>query len=200
MRSRRTVKPRPVHALAAERGVASQEVVLATALRCIERSGFEALTLAAVAQELKIRAPSLYKHVANLDELRGHVAREGSRQLLQQMQGAVSVRTGSEALFALGNAFRAFAKASPGLYSATVRTPDRGDAEHFALRESMIVLVSRVVASLEVPKDEILHVVRALRAALHGFVSLETGGGLGRPLDVEESFQRMLSMFWRGLH
>lgn len=47
--------------------------------------------------------------------------------------------------------------------------------------------------------EEAIHAVRAIRAALHGFVPLETGGGFGLPADVDESFARPLELLDRGL-
>jgi hypothetical protein len=38
-----------------------------------------------------------------------------------------------------------------------------------------------------------------VRSALHGFVALETGGGFGIPVDLDESFDRMVAALARGL-
>jgi hypothetical protein len=45
--------------------------------------------------------------------------------------------------------------------------------------------------------DEAVHATRVLRAALHGFVTLEADGGFGLPTDVDESFQRMVGALVR---
>ncbi|MEX1295569.1 MAG: TetR-like C-terminal domain-containing protein, partial [Candidatus Limnocylindrales bacterium] len=39
----------------------------------------------------------------------------------------------------------------------------------------------------------------SLRAALHGFASLESAGGFGLPQDVERSFEWMVQAFEGGL-
>ncbi|MFI5039485.1 MAG: TetR-like C-terminal domain-containing protein [Solirubrobacterales bacterium] len=38
-----------------------------------------------------------------------------------------------------------------------------------------------------------------MRAALHGFVALETGGGFGIPLDPDDSYARLVDVLDRGL-
>jgi hypothetical protein len=38
-----------------------------------------------------------------------------------------------------------------------------------------------------------------VRSALHGFVTLEAVGGFGIPLDLDESFERMVAALARGL-
>jgi hypothetical protein len=47
--------------------------------------------------------------------------------------------------------------------------------------------------------DDAVHAVRGLRALVHGFVTLETAGGFGFPLDRDESFRRLLATFAAGL-
>ena len=49
-----------------------------------------------------------------------------------------------------------------------------------------------VLAGYELTDDDAIDAIRFLRAALHGFVSLETGGGYGMPRDIERSFNRLV--------
>ena len=47
--------------------------------------------------------------------------------------------------------------------------------------------------------DDAIHAVRIVRAALHGFVALEIGGGFGLPLALDETFERLIAVLDRGL-
>ena len=47
--------------------------------------------------------------------------------------------------------------------------------------------------------DDVIHGVRIVRAALHGFVALEAGGGFGMPLSVDDTFARLVTALDRGL-
>jgi hypothetical protein len=47
--------------------------------------------------------------------------------------------------------------------------------------------------------DEAVHATRIVRAALHGFAALETGAGFGMPLDLDETFERLVTVLDRGL-
>jgi len=60
-------------------------------------------------------------------------------------------------------------------------------------------IVRAVLAGYGLEGDDALHATRGLRSLLHGFVSLETGGGFGLPLDLDESFRRLLQVFMAGL-
>ena len=47
--------------------------------------------------------------------------------------------------------------------------------------------------------DDAVHAARGLRGLVHGFTTLESAGGFGLPLDLGESFRRLLQTFVRGL-
>jgi hypothetical protein len=60
-------------------------------------------------------------------------------------------------------------------------------------------VVGAVLAGYGLSGEEAIHATRAVRAALHGFASLETGGGFGMPLAVDVSFERLVDLLDRGL-
>jgi hypothetical protein len=47
--------------------------------------------------------------------------------------------------------------------------------------------------------QEAVHAVRVIRSALHGFVTIETDRGFGLPLDLDESFERLIAVLLAGL-
>ena len=99
-----------------------------------------------------------------------------------------------ERLAALARAFRAYALAHPGRYAATVRAPDPADAEWAAASDAVLQVVLGVLAGYGLSGVDAIDAARALRAALHGFVALETLGGFGLPRDVERSFERLVEI------
>jgi hypothetical protein len=52
---------------------------------------------------------------------------------------------------------------------------------------------------LDGDEAQAVHIVRALPSALHGFVVLETGGGFGIPLALDDSFAELVALLDRGL-
>jgi AcrR family transcriptional regulator len=80
---------------------------------------------------LKVKAPSLYNHLRNLDGLRDDLARRGLQELLDQTLHAVAGLAGRDALDAMAHAQRQYAKSHPGVYRAAQlavsqqRTPNR---------------------------------------------------------------------------
>lgn len=171
------------------------ERVASEAADVADELGYDRLTLAAVAQRLGVRLPSLYKHIHSLDGLRRDVAVLGTVQLTQAITDAAVGRSGKTALHALATAYRDFARSHPGRYAASVRAPDPGDAHHVAAADAALRVVLAVLAGYDLADEDAIDATRSLRAALHGFVSLEAAGGFGMPRDVDRSFDRFVTAF-----
>jgi len=157
------------------------------------------LTLAEVAAQLGIRIPSLYNHVDGLDGLRREVALLGLRELTEAIQSAAVGRAGEDALVAIAHAYRNFARTYPGRYAATLEAPEPGDEELSAAAQKLWLLLLRVLESYHFSEADAVHIVRGFRSTLHGFVTLETLGGFKMAVALDESFDRLISLFLAGL-
>ena len=173
--------------------------VLDYASALADEEGLEQLSLARVAEQIGIKIPSLYNHVDGLPGLRRELALRGGRELLDELRGAAVGRSGDHAVRAMAAAYRAYALAHPGLYAALQRAPAPGDEEHGIVAAQMVGLLRAVLAGYDLKDDDATHAIRALRSVLHGFVTLEGGGGFGLPLDRDESFSRLVELFIAGL-
>lgn len=164
-----------------------------------DADGLEQLTLARVAERLDVRVPSLYNHIDGLPGLRRALALAGVRASIEALRKATVGISGAPAMLALARAYRAFARAHPGQYAASVRAPDPGDAELREASAELLGVVLAVLAPYGLSEDEATHAIRGLRSIVHGFVSLETAGGFGLPLDLDDSFDRLARLFVAGL-
>ena len=170
------------------------EAVVGSAAAIADRDGLSQLTLAKLAHQLGVRPPSLYAHIEGLRDLRGRIAARGARELATVLDRAAAGVAGAQALHAIAHAYRAYALRHPGVYSA-LQQPQAGD-EAFA---APVAVVVAALGGYGLEGDEALHGVRVVRAALHGFVMLELNGGFGLPLDLDDSFARLVSTLDRGL-
>ena len=168
--------------------------VVAAAASLADERGLAQLSLAAVAQELGVRTPSLYNHVASLDGLQHEVCLLALEELAGRLSAAAVGRSEAGALHALASAYRAYALEHPGRYAATLRSPAQDEALAGASAR-VLGVVTDALRGYGLEGDDEVDAVRALRAALHGWVSLEQAGGFGLPRDVEQSFRRMLDRF-----
>jgi AcrR family transcriptional regulator len=157
-----------------------------------DAAGLDRLTLTAVAERFGVAIPSLYKHVRGLDGLRRDLAVLAVRELTAALSRATVGRAGRDALHAMADAYRAYATAHPGRYAASVRAPDPGDSEHLAAAADALDIFFAVLAGYGVRGDDAIDAIRGLRAAMHGFVTLEAGGGFGMPQSVDASYHRLV--------
>lgn len=173
--------------------------VVHAAAQLADTVGLEGVTLATLAAKVGVQTPSLYNHVAGLPGLRRELALLGLRELGRRMERAAVGRSGDDALVAIAQAYRAYAREHPGVYAATQRAPEGDDPAWAAAGAEVVGIVLAVLAGYGLEGDDALHATRALRSLLHGFASLETMGGFGLPLDLDESFRRLLVLFIAGL-
>jgi AcrR family transcriptional regulator len=157
-----------------------------------DADGLDRLTLAAVAERFGVAIPSLYKHVNGLDGLRRDLAVQAVRELTAALSRAAVGRARRDALHAMAAAYRAYATAHPGRYAASVRAPAPGDTEHQAAADDALAVFRAVLAGYGINGADAIDAIRALRAAMHGFVALEAAGGFGLPQSVDASYRRLV--------
>ena len=175
------------------------EAVVSAAARIADAEGLETLSVARVASELGVRPPSLYAHVGGLGDLRRRLAIRGTRELAAAAQAAAAGRARGDALRAVAEVYRAYALEHPGTYAAFQRAPAAGDEEAEAAAAQLVEVVLAVLRGYGLEGDDTIHAARIVRAALHGFVALESGGGFAIPLDLDESYARLVSVLDGGL-
>jgi AcrR family transcriptional regulator len=176
-----------------------RERVVEVAAALADADGLETVTLARVAAELGVRSPSLYNHVDGLEGVRRGIALLALGELGATLREAATGRAGDDALVAIAEAYRAYARAHPGRYPLTQYLPRPQDPEIDLAASAVVQVVVDGLRAFDLADEDAIHAARAFRAAIHGFVSLETGGGFGMPVDVDESFRRLVTTLAAGL-
>jgi len=92
----------------------------------------------------------------------------------------------------LADAYRDYAVAHPGRYSATVAAPTGDHPGQQEAAGEVLRIVQATLAGHGLSGDDAVDAARALRAALHGFVHLENNHGFGLPADVGRSYRRLV--------
>jgi AcrR family transcriptional regulator len=166
--------------------------VVAEASDLIDQVGADQLTLAALAARLGVRQPSLYKHVASLDALQRLISMRAKAEVADVLGQAAIGRARGDALVAIAHVWRDWAREHPGQYAAAQRGVAPGDAEHAAVAQRTIDVLAAAMSGFGLDGDDAIDAIRAYRAALHGFVSLEADGGFALPVDIDRSFDRLV--------
>jgi AcrR family transcriptional regulator len=178
-----------------------REAVIAAAAELADSrpGGLDAVTLTALADRLGIRTPSLYAHIDGLADLRRQLGARGGRQLTVAVIAATSGRAGRDALRSFAHAYREFAHAHPGAYAAMQRAPEARYAEPATAARELVDAIAAALSGYGLSGDDAIHAIRVVRAALHGFVSLEQLGGFRIPISLDETFERLVTMLDRSL-
>lgn len=169
--------------------------VTAAAADIADGDGLEAVTLSSVAARLGVRPPSLYTHIAGLPDLRRRLAVRAAEALSDALTEAVAGRAAGDALREAGRAYRGWALAHPGLHAALQFV----QLQREPAADRVVELMVSVMRGYALEGDAAIHAVRAMRAAIYGFVALEAGGGFGIPLAADASFEWLLDLLDRGL-
>lgn len=176
-----------------------RERILLAAVQIANRKGFDQLTARTVTDRLEMSAPALYKHFQSFDDLREALAIRAFEGLHRVILESLAGRSGAEALQRLSASIRQFARERPGELAAINFRRKRESAELTRLRSALLDSLSRVFASLGAPDERLVHITRAYRSLVFGFLTLETQGAFGRPESVDASFEEAVDIFLRGL-
>jgi AcrR family transcriptional regulator len=176
-----------------------KDAVVRAAAKIADDHGWDALTLARVARKLHIRSPSLYNHVGGLEGLRRELKLLALRNLNTALSRATVGKSRDDAVRGLATAYRAFVKRHPGTYAATTVAAPKNDPAMEAAASNIVETILSVLSGYGLDRREGLHAIRALRSTVHGFAALEIAGGFGIPLDVDKSFDWLVSALLAGL-
>lgn len=170
------------------------ELVVRRAAELMDAHPDQELSLATLAKHLEVQPPSLYKHVRGIKELRRLVMLDAKAALARELMTATAqpkppaTETGANAARALADAYRRYARAHPALYPLTVQAPVPGDVADEEVSAALLGAVTTVLAPHAPSPSDAVHTVRAFRAVVHGFISLEALGAFALPVELERSF------------
>ncbi len=168
-------------------------LVIERAERLADEVGLAQMTLAALAGRLGVRQPSLYKHIDGMDGLVRSISVRAKNELAYVLARAAVGRERADALTSIANAYRAWALEHPGRYAAAQSAPAPGDTEDQAASGAVVQVATDILAGYKLGEDDAIDATRALRSALHGFITLESSGGFGLPVDIDRSFERLVN-------
>jgi AcrR family transcriptional regulator len=158
----------------------------------------ESVTLAVLARRLGVQVPSLYKHVASLDDVGRLVSIRARNEIGTVLSRATVGKAGPDAVAALAIAYRDWAMAHPARYATTLRAPDIDDPQDMAASSRAIDVIFAVLAGYGLTDNDAIDATRMLRSLLHGFVTLTAAGAFALP-DLDRSFARMIASLQQNL-
>ncbi|WP_353816667.1 TetR/AcrR family transcriptional regulator [Agromyces sp. SYSU T00266] len=175
------------------------DALRAAACGILEREGVQGLTMQAVAAELGVRAPSLYKHLRDRDALVRLVAEDVATELGIRMDAVLAAGADpADAVRAIAASARRYAHEHPHGYGLIFGPlPDAARARGSAMeRASAAILEAARRLSGE---ERALESARTITAWMHGFTTMELAGAFRLGGSVDEAWTYGLDHLVRGL-
>jgi AcrR family transcriptional regulator len=172
--------------------------VVDAALDLVDEQGVEGLTLAAVAARTGVATPSLYKHVASLGELRGHVGLRVLEDMTDRCTHTVLGLSGDQAVEALMRAYRSYVQEHPKRYAAAPMDPLHDELQQ-AAGVKFVEVILATLRQYGLEGSDAIHATRRLRVIVHGFASIESSGGFGLPEGLDDTYDQLVRMYLNDL-
>jgi AcrR family transcriptional regulator len=173
--------------------------IISAAAELADIVGLHQFTLKELADKLGVRPPSLYNHVSSLDAVHRGLTLRALLELAHRMRASAVGLTGLDALRGVAHAERSYAREHPGLFESVQRTVEDQDEELRLAAHALLDIMLAVLRGYSLEGEVGIHAARAFRAALTGFVLLETRHGFGLPTAVDQSFEWLIVMLDAGL-
>lgn len=159
-----------------------RDEILDVATTVLEEQGPDALTMRELATRMGMRAPSLYKHVADKADILAGLQERALLGLAAHLEAA------GPGLDRLADAYRSWARAHPKLYELATRRPLERDRLAPGVE-------SAAAAPLVAATGGDEHLSRALWAMAHGLVDLELSDRFPPGADLDATWRTALSGF-----
>jgi len=178
----------------------SRDIIVNAALTFLDREGWDALTINALATQLGTKGPSLYNHVDSLEDLRRTVRMRVIDDIITMLNRVAGGRVGDDAVLVMAGAYRSYAHHHPGRYSAFTRMPlDGDDPEYTAATRAAAAPVIEVLSSYGLDVEQAFYAALEFWSAMHGFVLLEMTGVMGDIVDTDTVFSDMVLRLAAGI-
>ncbi|MGE2732239.1 TetR/AcrR family transcriptional regulator [Mycolicibacterium vaccae] len=177
----------------------SRDSIVNAALTFLDREGWDALTINALANQLGTKGPSLYNHVHSLEDLRRTVRMRVVGDIIAMLNTVAEGRTPDDAVVVMASAYRSYAHHHPGRYSAFTRMPLGGDDPEFTeATHAAAAPVIAVLSAYGLDEQSAFYAALEFWSAMHGFVLLEMTGVMAG-LDTDAVFTDMVMRLAAGM-
>jgi AcrR family transcriptional regulator len=175
-----------------ERTQLSRSAVITRGAEIADTSGFDSVTLTAIARSFGVQTPSLYTHVRDLAARRDGITVLALDELAERIGEAIAGRSQYDALVGFGNAHRGYVQDHPGRWESLQRRAG-ADAVAAPAARRIVRVNDAVLLGYGITGDDRTHVIRIVGSALNGFLNLERFGSFDHSSPAaEQSWHELL--------
>ena len=154
------------------RGCVDKQLIIAEAAALANETGFSNVSLKLLSERLNIKAPSLYNHITNLEELKQELTAYGWGELTGKLAEVLIGESGDEAIRLGCNVFYDYAVTNPGVFEAMAfGNGHDGTMDKDAAGKFMSILF-RVLGKRNIGEKNAYHIMRLARSFIEGFALL----------------------------
>ena len=99
----------------------NRENVIDAAIKLIEEKGYSNFSINELAKSLNVKPASLYNHIVNIDEIFSETAARANSMMIEAEEKASKGKIRDEALYAIADAYRDFARSHYELYKVVFK-------------------------------------------------------------------------------
>ena len=182
-------------------GQVTKDLIVQKAHQLIESEGVDALSLAKLAKDLGVKAPSLYRHIGNKEKLLQEVNGLTLQELFSNIYNALEPQANAnveQQLLTVAKVYREYGLSHPHTYHLfSSSAPGNGRPDESILLQ-LILPLQALMAEL-CGETQSLTALRGLLAQIHGFVMLELNEQLQRGGDLSTVYEDVVTIYLRGL-
>lgn len=176
----------------------SSDAIVAAARAILEADGLDAVTMQAVALRVGVRAPSLYKRVADRSALIRSVTEAITNELGDALRRPQDAGSPADELRAIARRYRAFVHANPQSYGLLFANLAPGMAPDAVALAALGRPIVAAVAEL-VGEADALPAARTIVAWAHGFTSMELAGAFRLGGDIDAAYAIGIDLILSGI-
>ncbi len=176
-----------------------KDIILKAAADMADTKGIASVTLKALADELGVKSPSLYKHIGGLEELNKELMLYGWKSLETEILHAAVGKSRDDALRVIFHTYRDYVMAHPGVFEAMQWYNMYLSDQDLQATEGIVAILFQILDAYELTHGHKVHLVRTFRGFLQGFMSIECHGGFGNPLSTVDTFDFALDIMLKGI-
>lgn len=169
----------------------TKEKIIDAAVLLLEEGSLEDFSVYKLAEKLGVSVSSLYKHVANVDEINFEIALRAVDELILLQNAAMEGKSRQEAVWDMAAAFRKFAFSHPKAFKMITVLPGSFPASSRNFRKHLMEPIRKAVELYDISEDQRMHWLRILRSTMHGFVTYEMSAADHEPelVNTQESYR-----------
>ena len=177
----------------------SKSEVIATASKIADENGLHNVSLKIVAERLKIKTPSLYNHIENLDDLLREVAHQGMRTMNERMEKIAIGKSGKTAIKAVSIEYLNFRIEHPGVYETIQWATWNGSETTMQIFGNYLSLLKTLILSCGTEDEQVEDILNILTGVIHGYTTLQLRYAFDNPEEVQTNLAKALDVVLLGV-